>query len=141
MKEAEVFLKTVLLKPVLVTPNHCIFSMYPSFNTPDSAHQLIKIQNVQWLGVPRTGLKSAVLKDGKRNMCGKEMSFETHSVSRYFPGYLGQTSKTTICFDVLKHIIILQENKQIGNKYQRKEEWENIFTKLMLNVWKLYSNV
>ncbi len=33
--------RSVVLKPVLGTPNHSIFCMSPSFNTPDLTHELI----------------------------------------------------------------------------------------------------
>ncbi len=38
---AQEYSTSVVLKPVLGTPNNGIFCMSPSFNTPDSTHQLI----------------------------------------------------------------------------------------------------
>ncbi len=40
----------VVLKPVLGTPNHSIFCMSPSFNTPDLTHQLISRVCKTWSG-------------------------------------------------------------------------------------------
>ncbi len=58
-------------QPVLGTPNHSIFCVSPSFNTPDSTYQLISRvyktwnepmrENVRWLRVPRTGLRTTDL--------------------------------------------------------------------------------
>ncbi len=42
--------RPVVLKPVLGTPNHSIFCMSPSFNTPDSTHQLISRVCKTWNG-------------------------------------------------------------------------------------------
>ncbi len=42
--------RSVVLKPVLGTPNHSIFCMSPSFNTPDSTHQLISRIGKTWTG-------------------------------------------------------------------------------------------
>ncbi len=42
--------KSVVLKPVLGTPNHSKFCMSPSFNTPDLTHQLISRVCKTWSG-------------------------------------------------------------------------------------------
>ncbi len=42
--------RSVVLKPVLGTPSHSIFCMSPSFNTPDSTHQLISRVCKTWNG-------------------------------------------------------------------------------------------
>ncbi len=44
------FPTSVVLKPVLGTPNHSIFCMSPSFNTPDSTHQFISRVCKTWNG-------------------------------------------------------------------------------------------
>ncbi len=72
---AWLYIKAVVLKPVLGTPNHSIFCMSPSFNTPDSTHQLISRVCKTWNGCGLWGRHTKCVVAG-----GPQDRFENHCI-------------------------------------------------------------
>ncbi len=140
--------KPVVLKPVLGTPNHSIFCMSPSFNTPDSTHQLISRVCKTWNGCGLwERLTKCVVAGGPQDRFENHWSklcpiqyyrFSTHIYTPHFlPLYFALFSSTNIWTLLNQDTFTWESNDWIKSPVTLCLKEENIFVKFKATVCSL----